>query len=163
MADLRILTYGSPVLRKVALPVADIDGDLHRFVHSMADIMYRSQGIGLAAPQVGDSRQIVVMDAGKGLITLFNPQITNRHGRIVEEEGCLSLPEIIVPVKRAEAVRVKGLTPDGKEAVLEAEGLLARIIQHEIDHLQGALIIDHASLIKRLTLCGKLKKLRKSV
>lgn len=166
MALLKIRKYPDPVLKQVAGPVANIDGALDSFIESMVQTMYAAPGVGLAAPQVGDSRRVVVLDTdhenpGKQLLKLINPQIVDSHGSIVWEEGCLSVIDYNADVKRASQVLVRAYTPDQQEIELEAEGLLAVALQHEIDHLDGKLFIDRISRIKRELYRRKLQKLIK--
>ena len=130
----------------------------------MAETMYAAPGVGLAAPQVGVSERLIVLDVRnregtKGLITLINPVIIEAEGRVVEEEGCLSLPGITENVPRAERVLVKGHDLDEREQEIEAEGILAVALQHEIDHLEGILFIDRISRLKRGIIQRKMHKL----
>jgi len=130
----------------------------------MAETMYAAPGVGLAAPQVGVSERLIVLDVRNkegttGLITLINPEIIEAEGRVVEEEGCLSLPGITEDVPRAERVLVRGHDLDEREREIEAEGLLAVALQHEIDHLEGILFIDRISRLKRGIIQRKMRKL----
>jgi peptide deformylase len=159
--------YGDPVLRKTAEPVRSFDSKLRRFAADMAMTMHEKDGVGLAATQVGEPIQIVVIDTSRGEndpVVLVNPVITIVSKDLVEEEeGCLSIPTIRLKVKRPSAVSVKALDLDGKEFVIDhATGLLARALQHEIDHLNGLFFVDHVSLLQRRLISGKLKKLAKS-
>lgn len=165
MAAIRI--YGDPVLRKKTLPVETFDDDLHAFVDQMIHDMYENDGVGLAAPQIGESVRIAIVDVTAGdqaPLVLINPEIMWSSEDIVEsEEGCLSIPDINLKVKRPEKVTVKAYNEDGEEYIItEASGLLARALQHEIDHLDGILFIDKASVVARQMVSGKLKKLSKS-
>jgi peptide deformylase len=158
---LSIRTYPDEVLRNQSKAVKDINGELIKLAEQMVETMYLSRGIGLAAPQVGEPCCLIVVDIGEGLIELFNPKIIAAEG--VEEpytEGCLSLPEITLEIKRPNIVVVNGIDRNGKEITIEARDLMARVLQHEIDHLQGTLIIDRISKIHRQLIRGKLKKLR---
>lgn len=158
---LPIKTYPDLVLRKKSTLVENITGKLVKLADEMAETMYLSRGIGLAAPQVGEPCCLIVVDIGEGLIELFNPKIISAEG--VEEpfkEGCLSLPEITLEIKRPDKIVVEGLNRDGKKITIEAQNLMARVLQHEIDHLNGTLIIDHISKIHRQLISGRLKKLR---
>ncbi len=137
--------------------MAQISDAERKLFADMARTMYQMQGVGLAASQVGVDKQLAVFDDGKGLIKLANPKILRRKGRATSEEGCLSVPDITVKVKRAEEVTVSGLNERGEMVTLDARGLLARAIQHECDHLQGKLIIDYLSLPKRILLRNKLR------
>jgi peptide deformylase len=163
MALLRIHTYPDPVLKETAREVTDIDGRLNGLVESMVQTMYAAPGIGLAAPQVGESRRLMVVDIdhqnpGKRLLRLINPQIIETHGSVIWEEGCLSVVDYNADVKRAEKVLVRAYTPEQKEIEIEADGLLAIVLQHEIDHLDGKLFIDRISRIKRELYRRKLQK-----
>lgn len=156
MSIKEILTFPHPVLITKAKPVVDVDRNMWGLIDSMAETMYSAPGLGLAAPQIGQSLQIIVVDVewrwneGKfNLIPLVNPRITYKEGERIEEEGCLSVPGITAPVKRAERIKVEGLDRDGKKAVIKAEGTLATALQHEIDHLDGILFIDRLSRVKR--------------
>lgn len=146
MANLRLFTYPAPVLRKQAKTVKNVDGGLVKTTEEMFTVMYDNRGVGLAAPQVGLSKRVCVLDIredGRPVYVMINPRITKREGEEIEiEEGCLSVPDVFADVKRAERVEVAYIDLDGEEQTLEAEGLLARAIQHEIDHLNGVLFID---------------------
>lgn len=159
MAERDVVLYPHSVLRKKCARIPAIDEELIRLARDMADTMYASAGIGLAAPQVGVPQQLIVLDIGDGLITLINPEIVIVEGTATMEEGCLCLPKLMVDVERYDAVQVKGTDLKGNPAAYDAEGLLARVFQHEIDHLSGTLIIDKLSKVKRDLL---LKQLRKS-
>jgi peptide deformylase len=156
-----IVTYPAEVLRGKAKDVENIDSPLIQLAQDMAETMYLSRGIGLAAPQVGEPLNLIVVDIGDRLIELYNPQIVSAENFYLAQEGCLSVPEVMLEVERAEKVVVKGLDRNGKAIELEAQDLLARVLQHEIDHLQGTLIIDRISRIQRQLILGKLKKLRR--
>lgn len=155
MAIREIKRYPEKVLKEKAIPVTDIDGDVQKLIDDMIETMYAAPGIGLAAPQVGVSKRIVVIDVSvkeiekTPLLILINPEIIRTEGEIESEEGCLSIPGYFTTVKRAERVLVSGLNRDGKEILIEGEGLLSRALQHEIDHLNGILFIDRISSIKR--------------
>jgi peptide deformylase (EC 3.5.1.88) len=157
---LQIRTYPDEVLRNKSKVIKDINGNLVKLAEQMAETMYLSRGIGLAAPQVGEPCCLIVMDVGEGLIEIFNPTIISSEGLAPFKEGCLSLPEITLEIKRPDAVVVKGINRNGKEITIEARDLMARVVQHEIDHLQGTLIIDRISKAHRQLIRGKLKKLR---
>lgn len=161
---LNIVTYPDPLLRQISQPVEIFDDDLNNLLETMQDVMYRDDGVGLAAPQIGLSRRIIVLDDGNGLINFINPEIlSSSNDEEVMEEGCLSLPDIRVPVRRPGEVVVEGQNESGKKVKYEATGLLARIFQHEIDHLNGILIIDHISAIQRSLIKSKLKQLEKKI
>lgn len=164
MAILEIKKYPEKVLKEKASPVLEIDREILNLVDDMIETMYAAPGIGLAAPQVGVSKRIIVIDVSvkegekTPLIVLINPEIVSTEGEIESEEGCLSLPGYITTVKRAERVIVKGLNKDGREISIEGEGLLSRALQHEIDHLDGLLLIDRISRIKREFFKKRFKK-----
>lgn len=144
MAEKTILPFGDPILRKVSKPVEDISPKTLKLLDDMVDTLYAVDGrAGLAAPQVGFLRRIVVMDCGDGLIELINPEILETHGEQIGPEACLSFPGYTGIVKRAKYVKIKSLNREGETYFLEGEDYLARCIQHEIDHLNGVLFIDH--------------------
>jgi peptide deformylase len=150
------------VLRQKAKSVEQIDNEILMLIDEMIESMYEDEGVGLAAPQVGISKRIIVIDVGNDLMVLINPEIIKKSANQESlEEGCLSLPEIRVEVTRPTHISVKGLNRQSEEIVFDAEGLQARALQHEIDHLNGILIIDHASSIVRKLLRSKLKKMEK--
>ena len=149
MAVYRIVEIGEPVLREKARPVPKITPNVIKLLENMADTMYEARGVGLAAPQVGVSKRIVVVDAGDGLIELINPEVIRQEGMDTEYEGCLSIPGISGEVQRAAKVTVRALDREGREREYEGEGLLARAFQHEIDHLEGILFVDKAQNIKK--------------
>ncbi len=154
MAILEIRKYPDKVLRGKTSPVNEFDSELQRLIDNMIETMYAAPGIGLAANQVGVSKQIAVIDVSvkdekSSLIVLVNPQIVEKEGEGQSEEGCLSIPEYKTIVKRAERVKVKALDRHGKTIEIEGSGLLARALQHEIDHLNGLLLIDRIGRIKR--------------
>ena len=161
MGILKVKVYPAEVLRERAGEVKNISGETKSLVDDMAQTMYAYEGIGLAAPQVGVSERVIVFDVGEGLVSLINPVILEKEGEESFEEGCLSLPGIKTEVKRARKILVRGVDVDGKERELEVGGLLARVILHEVDHLDGVLIIDRISTIRRRLLEGKIRKLRK--
>ncbi|MBR5582786.1 MAG: peptide deformylase [Phascolarctobacterium sp.] len=147
MAKLKILTAGDPVLRQTAAEVTKIDKKLIKLLKDMADTMYAAEGVGLAAPQIGVSKRIVVIDVGDGIIEMINPVIVNKEGSVVGGEGCLSVPEYEGEVERAEKVECEFTDRSGKRYLIESDGLLAIAIQHELDHLDGVLFIDKAQSI----------------
>jgi peptide deformylase len=166
MALLKIRKFPDSVLKEPAKAVEAIDGSLNGFIDSMAQTMYAAPGVGLAAPQVGDSRRIVVLDTdhenpGKHLLKLINPRVVETEGSIVWEEGCLSVIDFTADVHRAKRVLVRAWTVEQKEIEIEAEELLAVALQHEIDHLDGKLFIDRISRIKRELYRRKLAKMIK--
>jgi peptide deformylase len=146
---LEIHVLGSPVLRTETTPVAGITEDLRRLVDDMFDTMRAAQGIGLASPQVGRLERIAVVDVDKDPIVLINPEIIVESGSERAEEGCLSIPDIYGDVTRSASITVRAMDLDGKVFEREATDLLARAIQHEIDHLHGKLFIDYLSFLKR--------------
>jgi peptide deformylase len=160
----RVRYYGDPILRKKADRVMIFDDSLREFIDEMVVTMREYDGVGLAAPQVGNSIQLAVIepvrDAG-GVIVLINPEIISASKELVEhEEGCLSFPDLHIKLSRPKMVSVKAYDEFGKEFIVEnAEDLLCRALQHEIDHLNGLFIIDHISLLQRKLLKGKLKKI----
>ena len=163
MAVLEILKYPHPVLKKACKDVEEIDDETRKFIQDMAETMYAASGIGLAACQVGVSRKIIVLDVSPmdpqhDLFALINPEIVTEEGEIDHEEGCLSVPDCFEKVRRKEKVCVRGISPDGKNLEIAAEGILALALQHEIDHLKGVLILDKISSLKRELYRRKLKK-----
>ncbi|SCW41623.1 peptide deformylase [Paenibacillus tianmuensis] len=143
MAEKTILPFGDPVLRKKAKPVEEVNSRIIKLLDDMVDTLYAAEGrAGLAAPQIGFLRRVVVMDCGDGLIELINPVMLEMSGEQIGTEGCLSLPGHSGIVKRANQVKISSLNRQGETFVLEAEGYLARCIQHEMDHLDGVLYID---------------------
>jgi peptide deformylase len=137
-----VRTYGDPVLRRVAQEITDIDARLVKLANDMLEAMYAEPGIGLAAPQVGVSRRLFVYDIGEGPKALVNPRIVESRGEWVYEEGCLSIPGVYWPITRPKEVHLVGHDLDGNEVSLEADELLARLFQHELDHLDGVLMPD---------------------
>jgi peptide deformylase len=151
-----IHTYPDAVLKRPAEAVTSIDGAIASLVEDMAETMYAAPGIGLAAPQVGVGQRVLVLDVpredegpGKRLMKLINPEVVERDGSIVWEEGCLSVPDFTAPVTRAKRILLRAWTPGQKEIEIEAEELLAVALQHEIDHLDGKLFLDRLSRLKR--------------
>jgi peptide deformylase len=142
MAIRNIRIDGDEVLRKTSREVGKIDMKILTLLKDMADTMYKADGVGLAAVQVGILKRIVVIDAGSGLFELINPRIIEETGEQIEIEGCLSLPGIMGEVKRPEIVKVEALDPNGEKITVEGHGLLARALCHEIDHLNGILFKD---------------------
>ena len=149
MAIRKIFTFRDPELRKKAERVDNIDGDIQKLVQDMFETMYKAPGIGLAAPQIGVSKRVIVMDVSDDAnspIALINPQIVESHGKVSSEEGCLSLSDYRDTITRNASVLVKGINIEGEEVLFEAEDLLARCAQHEIDHLDGVLYIERKKL-----------------
>lgn len=163
MALRKILTYPAESLKRTATPVQNIDGTIADLVTDLVETMYAAPGLGLAAPQVGAAERVIVIDIddedkGKHVIKLINPVIVETEGRIVWEEGCLSVVDYTADVTRAKRVLVKGWTTDEQEIAIEAEDLLAVALQHEIDHLEGKLFIDRISKLKRDLYRRRVKK-----
>ena len=140
--NIRIST--DEVLRKICKPVKEITPNLLTLLDDMADTMYDANGVGLAAPQVGILKRVVVIDIGEGLVELINPEILETSGSQIDDEGCLSVPGKYAPVDRPNYVKVKAMDRDGNEFIIEGEELMARALCHEIDHLDGILYIDKA-------------------
>src|SRR5262245_58478109 len=160
----RILKFPAPQLKKSATAVKDIDGQVDELLRDMTDTMYAAPGVGLAAPQVGVSQRMIVLDVnheepGKDLLKLINPIIVEREGTILWEEGCLSVVDYSAEVRRSARVLVKAWTLDQQEVQIEADGLLAVALQHELDHLDGKLFIDRVSALKRDSYKRKINKL----
>ncbi|WP_173442357.1 peptide deformylase [Selenomonas ruminantium] len=151
MALLEVLKAGNPVLKRVSVPVERVDKKLKKLMDDMAETMYENDGVGLAAPQIGQNIRLVVIDCQDehGLLELINPVITFKEGEVVDTEGCLSVPDIYGEVTRAAKVKVEFMNRRGKRQHLTATGLLARCIQHELDHLEGQLFIDIATSVHR--------------
>ena len=161
MSLLPILRFPDPRLRKVAARVDKIDDGIRRLAHDMAETMYEAPGIGLAATQVDVHARVIVVDASETrdqLLTLINPEILQQDGLQVCEEGCLSVPGVYDKVERAEHVFVRYQDLDGSEQTVDATGLLAVCLQHEIDHLQGRVFVEHLSQLKQLRIRNKLAK-----
>lgn len=162
-----IVKYPDPVLSKRGKPVTVFDAKLKTLVEEMFESMYAAQGIGLAAPQIGLSQRLTVIDISfkknpGEKIVLINPEIVEREGKQFEEEGCLSLPEIREKVHRAARVKVRAQDVDGNWFEMEGEELLSRAFQHEIDHLDGILFIDRLSRLKRDLVKSRIKKMQKN-
>ena len=163
MAILPIRIYPDPVLLQEAREITDINGELQRLIDDMAATMYHAPGLGLAANQVGDLRRVIVFDVAQRegspeLQVLVNPRIIACEGEIIHNEGCLSVPDYAADVKRSGRICVAGFDREGKPLEIEADGLLAVVLQHEIDHLQGKLFIDRISRLKRGLYLKKLKR-----
>jgi len=167
VAVLPIVKYGADVLRRPTDPVAGIDEPLQKLIDDMVDTMYAAPGVGLAANQVGVSKRLMIIDLSVGkrpgeLHVFINPQITAAEGEITEEEGCLSIPDFVEVVTRPERVRLRYLDRNGEEREMWGEGLMARAMCHEIDHLNGTLFVDHLRGFKRDRILKKISKLAKS-
>jgi peptide deformylase len=159
-----IVTYGDPVLREKTHPVEDINQDVKDLVADMIATLKQAEGLGLAAPQVGESKRIFItdlsaLDLSEKMRVYINPEILETSGEIVLEEGCLSFPGIYQNISRPEKIKIRAMGIDGRQFELEISGMLARVVLHENDHLEGKLFIDYLSPISRTLLKGKLKKL----
>ena len=161
MTLLDIWVLGAPVLRQETRLVTEVTDDIRRLIDDMFETMYAARGIGLAAPQVGRLERVAVVDVDDNPFAIVNPEIILREGMQRGEEGCLSIPEIYGEVERSARVVVRALDRYGKEFEVDATELLARCLQHEIDHLHGRLFIDYLSLLKRRAALAKWERLRK--
>jgi len=163
---MKIIKYGDPVLRKKAVKITKIDERIIKLAENMVKTLHAAKGVGLAANQVGIAEKLCVIDTARGdkkgeILCLINPEITASEGIVKFEEGCLSFPEIFAEIDRPSKVTVSYKDLKGKDKEITAEGILARVLQHEIDHLNGALFIDHMSKIKYILLNKRLKALEK--
>ena len=161
MSLLDIHVLGSPILRQETQPVAEVTDEIRRLIADMFETMYAAQGIGLAAPQVGRRERVAVIDVDGQKHALINPRVVFQDGSARSEEGCLSIPEVFGDVTRAERVIVEALDRDGNAIEIDANELLARCLQHEIDHLHGRLFIDHLSILKRRSAIAKWESMKK--
>jgi peptide deformylase len=160
MAVLKVLRYGDPALRRRAAPVGEVTPDVRATIADMTETMYDEIGIGLAAPQVGIALRLIVVadEEGRGVQALLNPAIVDRGGEATGEEGCLSIPGVFAPVTRAAWVTVEAQDVNGRPLAIRATGLRARVLQHEIDHLDGVLFIDRVDPVTRDRIKRKIKK-----
>ncbi|HUD56445.1 MAG TPA: peptide deformylase [Terracidiphilus sp.] len=163
---LKIVKYPEPILQQPGEPVTEFDGELRKFVADLFDTMYASQGIGLAAQQVGVAKRITVVDLSQGKdpaqkLVLINPEVISREGKQYEEEGCLSFPDIREKVSRAAKVSIRAQDEKGKWFEMDGEELLSRAFQHEIDHLDGMLFIFRMSALKRDLNLRKIRKMQR--
>lgn len=160
MAVLKVLKYGDPALRRSAAPVGEVTPEVRKIIADLTETMYDEVGIGLAAPQVGISLRLIVVsdEEGRGVQALLNPTIVDRAGEVTGEEGCLSIPGVFAPVTRAAWVKIEARAVDGKPLTISARGLRARVLQHEIDHLDGVLFIDRVDPMVRDRIKRKIKK-----
>jgi peptide deformylase len=164
MSNLKILTYPDNILRRPTHVLENIDGEVQKMIDQMAATMYDAPGVGLAAIQVGWNKSVLIYDVspseqGRSLQVLINPRIVGHEGELLSEnEGCLSVPEFRADVKRFASIIVEGVDREGSPVKLEAEGMLAIVLQHEIDHLKGKLFIDHISALKRQLYTRRMKK-----
>ena len=156
LLDIRVL--GDPILREETKPVAQITDELRQLVRDMRETMVAAKGIGLAAPQVGRTERLAIVEVEDDRYVVINPEIVDADGKSKAEEGCLSIPDIYGDVERPERVRVRAMDLDGNAFEVEADGLLARCLQHEIDHLHGKLFIDYLSVLKRRSALAKWTK-----
>jgi peptide deformylase len=166
MAIREILKYPHPLLKKRSREVDQINGELKRLIQDMTETMYQANGVGLAACQVGVFQRVIVVDVSpldpnQTFFVMINPEIVSEEGDVDHEEGCLSVPDCLEKVKRKEKVRVRGISPEGREVEISGEGILAFALQHEIDHLNGVLILDRISPLKRDVYRRKVKKERR--
>ena len=162
-----IVRFGHPALQNPAKPVTTFDADLDRLIDDMIDTMYAAPGIGLAAPQIGVPLRVCVIDLSVGkrggeLLTLINPEFVQRDGMQVEEEGCLSVPGFNATVARPARAVVRGLDRTGAERIVDGSGLMARALQHEIDHLDGQLFLNRLRGIKRDLIVRRIRKLQRA-
>jgi peptide deformylase len=160
-----ILIWPDPILKKKSSPVSRVDESIKALVNDMFETMYAADGVGLAAPQIGVLKNVIVLDTTPRQpeskpLAMINPQIIAMEGKIVCAEGCLSIPGEAEDVERAAIVTVKFLDPEGKEQTLKTDGLLAIAIQHELDHLEGVLLVDHISTLKRELIKKRMKRLK---
>jgi peptide deformylase len=155
---LEIRVLGDPVLREETRPVETVTDELRELARNMFETMYLAKGIGLAAPQVGRIERLAVVDVDDNPLVIINPEVVHAEGKDKAEEGCLSIPDVYGDVERPERVRVRATNLEGQEFEVEADGLFARCLQHEIDHLHGKLFIDYLSVLKRRSAMAKWAK-----
>lgn len=148
MAILTVIKAGHPVLKQIAKPVDRVDKNIKKLLDDMAETMHKSNGVGLAAPQVNQSIRVIVCDDGNGLLELINPEIIKKDGCEIGLEGCLSIPGYYGDVERAKNITVRALNRKNKQIQFKASGFLARVIQHEVDHLDGILFIEKADTLE---------------
>ncbi len=162
---MKIVKHGNPVLRRVCPPVKSIDKDILRLIDDMLETMYDAPGIGLAANQVGVALNLAVIDlqpeGKRAPLILINPKVVQLKGKLMEEEGCLSIPGFLAKVRRYAVARVEAINEKGFPVVITGEGLMARALQHETDHLKGKFYVDRISLIRRLKLYNEIRKYKK--
>lgn len=163
MAILPIKIYPDPILKLVSKPILDINSEIQKIIDDMIETLYDISGLGLAAPQIGVSLRLFVFDLSKHnqalpLTVVINPEILHSEGELSDTEGCLSLPEHFMKVVRPKKIRIKGLDRDGKTVEIEGEDLTARLFQHEVDHLNGLLLINRISVLKKNLLIKKIRK-----
>ena len=158
-----IRTYGDPVLKSQSLVIENIDDKLVRLTDALLDIMYDAPGIGLAAPQIGVQKQLFVYDIGDGAEVLINPVVVESSGEWVYEEGCLSIPGLYVEMVRPKEILLKGINIDGEEVSVEADELLARLFQHELDHLNGVLMFERMTPDQRTEALAEYRRLTEAL
>jgi peptide deformylase len=158
-----IRTYGDPVLKSQSLAIENIDDKLVRLTDAMLDIMYDAPGIGLAAPQIGVQKQLFVYDIGDGAEVLINPVVVESSGEWVYEEGCLSIPGLYVEMVRPKEILLKGINIDGEEVSVEADELLARLFEHELDHLNGVLMFERMTPDQRTEALAEYRRLTEAL
>jgi len=158
MSVIEVVRFPNQILRQQCEPVTNITDEVISLVDNMAETMYAYKGVGLAAPQIGVTQNVIVLDIGQGLVRLINPEISASEGTKANGDGCLCLPDLSVTVERSERIQIKGIDRKGNPVTIEADGLLARALQHEIDHLHGTLIIDKLSKLKRDLIIKRLRK-----
>jgi peptide deformylase len=166
MAILDIFQYPHPCLREIAVPVLVFENSIKELASNMLETMYAAPGIGLAATQVNVAKQLLVIDTSKRKnqpFIIINPQVIEKSGEILNEEGCLSFPDIYVNVNRAEQISIKYQDENGKEKHLDADGMLSICIQHEMDHLQGKVFVDYLSSLKRNRIRKQLEKIQRDL
>ena len=151
--DIRVL--GDPILREETTPVGEVTESVRALVKNMFDTMYVAKGIGLAAPQVGRTERVAVIDVDEKPFVIINPEIVSAEGKSKAEEGCLSIPDVYGDVERPERIRIRAMGLDGATFEMDASGLLARCLQHETDHLHGKLFIDYLSVLRRRSALNK--------
>ena len=157
-----IRTFGDPVLKSEAAAITDVDGKLVRLAEEMVHVMYAAPGIGLAAPQIGVQKQMFVYDIGEGPVTIVNPRIEESSGEWVYEEGCLSIPGLYVEMVRPKEVLMSGWDLDGNEISIEADEVLGRLFQHELDHLHGVLMFDRMTPEQRKAALTEYRRLQET-
>ncbi|MBF0345804.1 MAG: peptide deformylase [Nitrospirae bacterium] len=167
MSILKIKTYPARVLKETAKAVKSVDGRLQELIANMSETMYYANGVGLAAPQVGVSKRLIIVDTsyreegGSNLIVVVNPEIVYQEGDVTAIEGCLSLPRFTININRSARVYIKGLNADGNPLEIEATGLFGRALQHEIDHLNGVLLIDRLTSLEKQNISYSLQKIQR--
>lgn len=169
MSEYSIVKFGNTALRKKSKRIKNVDDDIRQLANDMIATMHTADGIGLAAEQIGRDEAICIIDLPKEHaddiampLILINPEITKAEGELYEQEGCLSFPSIYVKVKRSKSITATYTDIEGKQQTVEATGLLSRAIQHELDHLNGVLLVDHMSSVQKVANAGKLKRMKRA-